>query len=63
MQFLTTGQVARLLFNDSLSPTRRRLRKLFDAGLIRVWTRSLNVENIYALTPQGRCLLEQEPAE
>jgi hypothetical protein len=60
MQFLTTGQIARLLFDGSRSPTRRRLRKLFDAGLVRVWVRSLNLDNVYAVTPQGRKLLEEE---
>ena len=60
MQFLTTRQIARLLFNGSLSPTRRRLRKLFDAGVIRVWIRSLNMDNVYALTPRGRQVLDEE---
>lgn len=60
MQFLTTRQIARLLFNGSPSPTRRRLRKLFDAGLVRVWVRSLNFDNVYALTPPGRKILEEE---
>lgn len=61
MQFLTTQQIARLLFNGSRSPTCRRLRKLFDAGLVRVWVRSLNLDNVYALTPLGRKPLEEEP--
>ena len=63
MQFLTTRQIARLLFNGSRSATRRRLRKLFDAGVIRAWMRSLNADNVYALTPRGRQLLEEESAE
>ena len=63
MQFLTTRQIARLLFSGSLSPARRRLRKLFDAGLIRVWIRSLNADNVYSLTPQGRQVLQEESEE
>lgn len=35
----------------------RRLRKLFDAGLITVHLRGLNDENLYALTRKGRELL------
>ena len=60
MQFLTTQQIARLLFTRSRSATCRRLRKLFDAGLVRVWVRSLNLDNVYTLTPGGRKLLETE---
>lgn len=60
MQFLTTPQIGRLLFNGSRSAANKRLRKLFDAGLIRVWLRSLNTDNVYALAPTGRRLLEEE---
>ncbi len=58
MQFLTTRQIARLLFNGSRSAANKRLRKLFGAGLIRPWLRSLNMDNVYGLTPQGRQLLQ-----
>jgi hypothetical protein len=60
MQFLTTRQIARLVFNGSRSPTSRRMRKLFDSGLVRVWMRGLNLDNVYALTPRGRKLLDEE---
>jgi DNA-binding transcriptional ArsR family regulator len=60
MQFLTTRQIGHLLFNGSRSAANKRLRKLFDAGLVRVWLRSLNTDNIYALAPRGRRLLEEE---
>ena len=63
MQFLTTRQIARLLFNGSRSAANKRLRTLFDAGLIRVWLRSLTVDNVYGLTPLGRRLLQQEMEE
>ncbi len=63
MQFLTTRQIASLLFNGSRSAANKRLRTLFDAGLIRVWMRSLNMDNVYGLTQRGRRLLQggQEP--
>lgn len=60
MQFLTTRQIGHLLFNGSRSAANKRLRKLFDAGLIRVWLRSLNTDNVYALALPGRRLLEEE---
>ena len=60
MQFLTTRQIGHLLFNGSRSAANKRLRKLYDAGLIRVWLRSLNTDNVYALAPPGRRLLEEE---
>lgn len=60
MRFLTTRQIARLLFNGSRPPARRRLRKLFDAKLIRVWMRSLNADNVYTLTSQGHRVLQEE---
>ena len=57
MQFLTTRQIARLLFNGSQSAANKRLRKLLDSGWVRVWVPSLNRDNIYGLTPLGRRLL------
>lgn len=53
MRFLTTGQVARLGFGGSRWAAHKRLRKLLDAGLVRVWVRSLADENVYSLTPRG----------
>jgi predicted transcriptional regulator len=58
MQFLTTRQIASLLFNGSRSAANKRLRTLFDTGLIRVWVRSLNMDNVYGLTQRGRRLLQ-----
>src|SRR5262249_9260505 len=41
MRFLTTTQIARLAFNKSLAAAQKRLRKLFNAGLVRVWVPDL----------------------
>ena len=53
MRFLKTGQVAKLGFEGSRWAAHKRLRKLLDAGLVRVWVRSLAEENIYSLTRRG----------
>ncbi len=59
MRFLTTGQIARLFCYGSSSAANNRLRQLFDAGLVRVWVRNLAADNIYAITPAGRQVLEE----
>jgi hypothetical protein len=53
MRFATTGQLARLHFRGSRSAANKRLRRLFDGGLLRAWVPRLDGENIYALTPRG----------
>lgn len=58
MRFLTTRQLARLLFAGSRSAANKRLRQLFDARLIRTWVRDLATDNVYALTPAGRAALD-----
>ena len=57
LRFVTTGQALRLGFASSRSAANKRLRRLFDAGLVRVWVRCLEEENLYALTPAGRATL------
>jgi hypothetical protein len=58
MRFLTSSLLARLFFGGSRSAANKRLRRLFDAGLIRTWVRDLAKDNVYALTPAGRDALE-----
>ncbi len=60
MRFLTTSQMARLFFNDSRWSANKRLRKLFDSGLVKAWLRSLSQQNVYSLTQKGRRLLKEE---
>jgi hypothetical protein len=57
MRFLETGHLARLGFNDSRWAANKRLRRLFDAGLVRVWLRSLAEENVYSLDRRGASVL------
>ena len=57
MRFLTTTQTARLFFNGSSWSANKRLRKLFNAGLIKVWIRSLSQDNIYSITRKGLSIL------
>ena len=52
LRFTTTSQLARLYF-QSKSVANKRLRKLLDAGLLKVWVRQLAEENIYSLTRAG----------
>lgn len=52
MRFLGTGQIARLFFGSTWGAN-KRLRRLFDAGLVRVWLRSLAAENVYSITRAG----------
>ena len=59
MRFLTTSQIARLHFGGSRSITNRRLRLLYDAGLIRTFVRDLASDNVYALAPGGRDALNE----
>lgn len=57
LRFATTSQVIRLGFAKTRACASKRLRRLFDAGLVRVWMRSLESENIYSLTSAGRSIL------
>ena len=59
MRFLTTTHLAHLYFRGFKTMATRRLRKLFDTGLIRVWVRDLTKENIYSLAHSGVRLLEE----
>lgn len=60
MRFLETGQLARLGFDGSRWAATKRLRKLLDGGLVRVWVRSLSEENVYSLAPRGAGILERD---
>ena len=53
MRFLTTSQLAQLGFGGSRWAANKRLRRLLDAGLVRVWVRDLAKENIYSLDRAG----------
>jgi DNA-binding transcriptional ArsR family regulator len=57
MRFLSTSQLVRLGFGASRSAVNKRLRRLFDAGLVRAWVRCLESENVYSLTAAGRLTL------
>jgi len=61
MQFLTTRQIAMLLFEGSRAAANKRLRRLFDAALVRVWMRDISEDNVYSLTPAGAKLLAGSP--
>jgi hypothetical protein len=52
LRFTTTSQLVRLYFH-SRSGANKRLRKLLDAGLVKVWLRQLAEENVYSLTRDG----------
>jgi hypothetical protein len=52
LRFTTTSQLARLYFH-SRSGANKRLRKLLDSGLVKVWVRQLAEENVYSLTRDG----------
>jgi Replication-relaxation len=58
MRFLTTTRIASLAFAKSRWAANKRLRKLLDAGMVRVWVRSLNHENVYSLDRAGAKLLK-----
>lgn len=53
MRFLETRQLARFAFQGSRWAANKRLRKLLDAGLLRVWVRDLARDNVYSLTRAG----------
>jgi len=53
MRFLTTGQISGLGFGGSRWAANKRLRKLLDAGLVRVWVRHLAEENVYSIDRMG----------
>ncbi len=53
MRFLETRQLARLAFGGSRWAANKRLRKLLDGGLVRVWVRDLARDNVYSLTRAG----------
>lgn len=53
MRFLETCQIARLAFGGSRWAANKRLRKLLDAGLVRVWVRDLARDNVYSLMRAG----------
>lgn len=56
MRLLRTSDLARLFF-DAVGTCQKRLRKLFDAGLVRAVVTELAAENRYALTRLGHELL------
>jgi hypothetical protein len=60
MRFMRTGQVAQLGFEGSRWAAHKRLRKLLDANLVKVWVGNLADENIYSLTPRGARLAAGE---
>lgn len=63
MRFLTTAQLARLFFGGSRWCANKRLRRLYDAGFVAVWVRSLAEENLYSLSRKGREILRSEAAD
>lgn len=56
MRLLRTSDLTRLFF-DAKGTCQKRLRKLFDAGLVRAIVTDLAAENRYALTRFGHALL------
>jgi hypothetical protein len=60
MRFLTTRQLARLLFDGSRWAAIKRLRALLDAGYLNAWVPSLSVDNVYSLTRRGRAALRTD---
>jgi len=60
MRFLETLQLARLAFDGSRWAARKRLRKLLDAGVVRVWVRDLARDNVYSLTRGGAARLASD---
>ncbi len=57
MRLLSTSQLTQLFFGAK-GTCQKRLRKLFDAGLVRAITTDLAKENRYTLTPLGQSFLE-----
>lgn len=62
-RFLTTRQLAELAFWGSREAARKRLRRLFDQGLVRAWVPDGNLgrENVYSLDRPGARLLGEPP--
>jgi hypothetical protein len=58
MRLLRTSDIGMLYF-DAVGTAQKRLRKLYDAGLVRAIVTDLAAENRYALTPLGHALLEE----
>src|SRR5215475_11015256 len=58
-RFLTTSQLARLFFGSSRWSANKRLRRLLDFGLIKVWVRTLSEDNIYSLSVPGLSILKK----
>ena len=58
-RFLPTDQLVSLYFPHAPHYAVKRLRRLLDAGLIRVFVRSLATANIYCITREGLRRLEQ----
>src|SRR6266404_6314490 len=62
MRFVTTMQLARLFFAASRWAANKRMRKLLDAGLVKVWIRNLSQDNVYSLTRKGLTALDRDGA-
>lgn len=58
MRLLRTSDLGRLFF-DSIGTCQKRMRKLYDAGLVRAIVTELAAENRYALSRLGYALLEE----
>jgi hypothetical protein len=61
MRFAITTQLTRLHFRSRWAAN-KRLRRLLDSGLVRVWVRSLSEENVYSLDRAGCLMLEKSGA-
>jgi hypothetical protein len=57
LKFARTSHLARMAFGSSRWTGRRRLRRLFDAGLVRVWVPRIDGPNVYSLTRRGAALV------
>jgi predicted transcriptional regulator len=58
MRLVRTTEIARLFF-EAKGTAQKRLRKLFDAGLVRAVVTDLASENRFAITRLGHALLEE----
>jgi hypothetical protein len=58
MRLLRTSDLTRLFF-DAIGTCQKRMRKLYDAGLVRAVVTDLAAENRYALSRLGYALLEK----
>jgi len=63
MRFLTTTQLAKLFFAGSRWSANKRLRKLLDAGLLKVWLRNLYQDNVYSLSRRALGALDQSKTD